>query len=56
MTIDLYARTIALEARPPVAFAIADLPRRRLIEGRDAIADTLLQLDDITAYEASRDR
>lgn len=55
-TVDLITRTITLEGRPPLGFAIADLPRRRLLEGRDIIADTLLREDDIAAFEADRER
>jgi len=51
LAVDLEARTIGHATLGTLAFEIDAPSRRRLIEGRDDIADTAAHLDEIEAFE-----
>jgi 3-isopropylmalate/(R)-2-methylmalate dehydratase small subunit len=57
VTVDVEQRVVALPALGyRVPFALDEVARRRLLDGRDLIDETLMHADAIAAYEARRDR
>jgi 3-isopropylmalate/(R)-2-methylmalate dehydratase small subunit len=55
-TVDLERRVVVLPSGREVAFPFDDALRHRILNGLDEIALTLLRDDEISAYEASRER
>ena len=55
-TVDLERRVVVLPSGREVAFPFDDALRDRILHGLDEIALTLLREDEISAYEASRER
>jgi 3-isopropylmalate/(R)-2-methylmalate dehydratase small subunit len=55
-TVDLERRVVVLPSGREVAFPFDDALRDRILNGLDEIALTLLREDEISAYEATRER
>jgi 3-isopropylmalate/(R)-2-methylmalate dehydratase small subunit len=55
-TVDLERRVVVLPSGREVAFPFDDALRDRILNGLDEIAQTLLREDEISAYEATRER
>jgi 3-isopropylmalate/(R)-2-methylmalate dehydratase small subunit len=55
-TVDLERRVVVLPSGREVAFAFDENLRHRILNGLDEIALTLQREDEISAYEATRER